>query len=238
MKNLHKGIQWIVIPVLGMIALAVVVVFFNGSQEITIKEDMYQYFSGVRFDYTEKTVLSRQTEGTVLVNKGMEAPLDSTPLYYANKDRLILPSAMTYINPSNTRLSKLDYFTEVYSGGGLVRAQRGRRSLAIPGGFAFDGKDTYLFLESMTVMVKNEEIRIKPLSYATVTYNREVNLYLFGEGKFVSMPLPALGFTARSDEGYSINLNTDILIRQDGTEQLIFNKPELLKPMEDVTSGE
>lgn len=237
LKNLNKGLKWIIIPLVALAALGVVVLFFMQSQEITIKEDMYQYFSGIRFDYLEKTILAKDTERTLLKNNGTETPLDSTPLYYAKKDRLILPSPMTYMNPATNKLARMDYFTEIYSGGGLVHAQRGTNSFPIAGGFAFDGKDTYLFLEPMKVMIKNEETIVNPLSYVTVTYNREVNLYLYGEENFVHMPLPSMGFTAVAHTGYSINLNTDILVREDGSEQLIFNKPELLTPLEKVLSN-
>lgn len=236
-KRISTIFKWIAVPVVALLALGAVILFFKQSQKITINEDMYQYFSGVRIDYIAKSILTKEEEGVLLENNGIKAPLDSTPIFYAKKDRLFLPIVMTYYSPVIGKLAKLDYFTEIYTGAGIVKIQRGKENIDITSGFAFDGRDTYVFLEPMTVILDNEAIRIMPLSYATVTYNQEVNLYIYGEERFITMALPPMGFTAESDSGYIINLNTDILIGTDGREQLIFNKPELLTPIDEVLNN-
>ena len=224
-------VKWLVVPAIVLLALAAAVFYFIRSQDIQINEDLYQYVSGIRFDYHGKTTITKNDAGVQLANNKNTVEMDSTPLYCANKDRVFLPVAMLYMNGAQKQLARLDYFTEIYIGGGLVKAQRGKTNLPLDGGFAFDGQDTYLFLEPVTLLIEGEMTEVPPLSYAVVTYNRQIELYLYGKDRYLSAPIDAAGMIATTRSGYRINLNSDIFIHADGVEQLLFNKPELLPPL-------
>ena len=83
------------------------------KEKITIDDDMYQYLSGIKYEYKGTTEIIDDNDDITLTNKNNDVNLDSTPIYYKNKDRILLPNSMSIVFPKSNyivnRIRKLSY---------------------------------------------------------------------------------------------------------------------------------
>jgi len=196
-----------------------------------IKEDLYLYDSGYRFDYPGPSRIHKTEDGMVLINKENEILLEMGPLYYKEQKRMLLPMVMVACLPSDNKFGKLDYFTEVYQDNNGIFAQRGYHTIPLGNGFLHNGKDLYIFLENTTVKWQEKSVHLEPFSYALVIYNQRLELYSAKGGECVLEDTGVCKVMAEMESGYQIDLGTDILYRPDGNEQMLFAQPSTLKEL-------
>lgn len=214
--------------VLAALALlvAAALAFYTGTVTRTVKSGLALYELGQRTDYPGPSRLRRKEGRTVLTSGGAASDLDSAPLYYAGEERLLLPETMLAV-PSQDRLGKLEYFTELSAGETGYAAVRGPARTELPGGFLYDGRDRYLFLEAVTVRWGEKAVELAPLSWVQVRYNRRVEYY--DRAADVCRVEETGKCTVTADAaGYSVDLGADLLTWADGRQLLLFQEPELL----------
>jgi hypothetical protein len=238
--------------VVGVLVVTAVVVFFvMRIGTVTFDEPLYRYENGVRIDY-EGTSSIRHEEDTFFISSGgRETELPHAPVYFSNdKGHVFLPNQMIYVDPTGTSpLRRTGYNTELVrtaagdGGGGAAGGTTGAASAAgsvvahvngeeatLTGGFLFDGHNTYVFLEPMTVIWGGQEREMPAYSFAVVHYNLRFELYpQFDEGGIVVEQNGEDIVRAVAASGaYTIDMSKDILQTTE-QEMLLFTEPSLLE---------
>lgn len=232
MSKRESVIAFIICIVVFLIAIVLIICNLHQTKIFTIKENAYQYYFGEKFNYPANSKLRiSDDKETILTMNNQDSYLDSTPIFYTEKDGILLPKTMEYININKNRLQSVSFFSEVLKNGNNLSLYKSSRKINIDGGFLFDGSNIYIFLEPFTAKIGSREIDIEPFSFAEVLYNQSVSIYLKDKDEYLMMDYNYSDFLVKAKSGYSINLNTDVLIRLDGSEELLFSNPDLLKPV-------
>ena len=109
----------ILIPVFLIIVLSVALILYNREYKNnryakTEDSEVYQYFSGVKMEYTAS--ISRNKKDVILeyTPKDYVVNLDSIPIYIKDKDRVIFPKEMSIVLPLNNREYQVNALAEIY----------------------------------------------------------------------------------------------------------------------------
>ena len=234
---------------LGIIVIAVVFIIiaykiFNvvssKNQKIDLSgNELYQYFSGIKFEYSGKMEILHRENGqkTLILEDGGTVDLDATPIYYKNLlSRVLLPSEMEIIYPMQRKNYKLEPYTILYKENKEIKAKKFKendsKSKKISDAFLFDGQDMYMFLEYTTIKVGEEEYYLSPFSYIYVSYRDFVEIYDYEKNE--SIVLQNLEYDediiAYTDL-YRINLSIDY-IEYEGVQQLLIKKLDYIQNFE------
>jgi hypothetical protein len=224
----------IIVPLLTLAAVVVVIVLVvTRLSTYSIDEPIYRFENGARYDYEGATEIKRDdSEGAVyLKNGGESVPLESSPIYYSDDaDAILLPQQMIYVDPATGRMGRTGYSTLVrVNGAGEDTAIVNGSEVEIGGGFFYDGSNTYVFLEPVTISWSGRTIELEPLSYAVVYYNLRLELYSPEGGALAVEQTGDARVQATSGSGkYSLDLGTDVLTSSSG-ESLLTSRPDLFK---------
>jgi hypothetical protein len=182
-KDIIKENYKLLIPIILMLVLFIAfIVYYNISirnnytKDETIKA--YQYFYEKKYEYA--LTLSKNRKDVIVDIKPQDIKInyDSTPIYYQNKDIVILPKNMSVVMPT---LSCAEYLSLGYS---YITYQNGTYNLTtkdynkkLNHYFLYDGKDLFFFIEPVTLTVNNEKIELSSLSYVIAKYNNSITYY-------------------------------------------------------------
>jgi hypothetical protein len=214
----------------AIVAAIVLIVMRLGAY--SIDEPIYRFENGARYDYAGATELKRNDEsgGIYLKNKDENILLESAPLYYEDDaGSILLPQQMIYVDPATLRTGRTGYNTFVHvDGSGEGTALVNGEKVGVDKGFFYDGSNTYVFLEPVTVSWGGQTIELGALSYAIVHYNLRLELYSAdGETIVVEQTGDARVQAAPADGGFSIDMGTDVMTTGKG-ESLLTTRPDLL----------
>lgn len=234
--------QGILYPLLlagtGVVILTTVVLLIIFLQTRTISDDLYYFDTGVRFEKTGTSVLKNEKgDGVYLENRfdiaqgGELLELGSAPLYYGDRDRIVLPQITTLTMPEKKLVARIDQFAEIESRQGAVYALIGSKEYRIEEGFLYDGKQTYIFLDKVTLSWDGNVVEMEPLSYAIVIYNQRIELYPYN-GTSVVEQTGTCDVVASAQKGYTLDLSKCILKNAEGFESLLISQPSLMEPFE------
>ncbi|MDR1028931.1 MAG: hypothetical protein LBL63_05875 [Clostridiales Family XIII bacterium] len=220
-----------VAPLLILAAVVAVIVLIVTRLGIYgIDESIYRFESGARYDYTGSTEIRRDDDDMVwLKNKDERVPLEAAPIYYGDDaGAILLPQQMIYVDPAAGRMGRTGYNTLVrVDGAGKGTALVNGDEVDIDKGFFYDGSNTYVFLEPVTITRNGETTELASLSYAVVYYNLRLELYSAdGETVVVEQTGDARVRAISKDGGFNIDLGTDVLITDRG-ESLLTSRPDL-----------
>jgi hypothetical protein len=233
---------FIVALVVGVLAVTAVVIFFVSRVGIiTYDEPLYRYENGVRIDYEGATQIRHEEDVFFVKNSGVEQELPHAPIYFTNdENRVYIPNQMIYVDPSGARPPQRTGFnTELLRepgatpGSTTVIATVNGDPVTLTDGFLFDGHNTYLFLEPMTLVWGDNKLEVPVYSFAVVYYNLRFEIYpLFDEGNITVEQSGDDIIRAVADSGaYTIDMSKDILQTKEG-ELLLFTEPSLLEFVE------
>lgn len=182
-KDIIKENYKLLIPIILMLVLFIAfIVYYNISirnnytKDETIKA--YQYFYEKKYEYA--LTLSKNRKDVIVDIKPQDIKInyDSTPIYYQNKDIVILPKNMSVVMPT---LSCAEYLSLGYS---YITYQNGTYNLTTKNYnkklnhyFLYDGKDLFFFIEPVTLTINNEKIELSSLSYVIAKYNNSITYY-------------------------------------------------------------
>jgi len=121
--------------------------------------------------------------------------------------------------------------TRIYEKDGQYYVSNNGDEVKVSDFFLFDGRDTYVFFEPITINWLNNSLELSPFSYITVKYNQSIQVYDRSTMKFSNIETGSCNVTAKMRCNARINLSTDILQREDGQEQMLFIQPNLLEDL-------
>lgn len=226
-----KAAAAIMASVTAIVVLSVFIVMNAGKE--TLGSDAYQYFNDRRFGYPAGTKLELKENEITLKAGNSSASADTTPIYYAEKEELVTTRNMSYVNPRTGEERYLPIFTTLYKNAdGQVCIRKNKKELVLDGGFLFDGQDTYVFLDPVTLNYAGRKYEAAPFSFAVVTMDGDTRTYLYGtEDYSVDNVLSDSIFANEEEYGYQVHLKYDTMKMTTGGDKLLFVEPGLLDPI-------
>ncbi|MBQ7925282.1 MAG: hypothetical protein IJ335_03210 [Lachnospiraceae bacterium] len=225
-KKQITALQMILVGLVGVIlcALVLLLIFYaDRLRSFRPAEATFQYVAGTLLEYSEDTVY-RSEDGILKIDDGAgENETHGNPILYKNENKMTLTENMLLMQPSErTGAQRVNCFTTISERGGLCTLTLENRFTEIYGGFLFNGEDTYVFLEEVTLEFANNQIVLAPLSYAIVGYQQYVEFYNTADGEYHLVALDQVDVTATFKRGYSLDMGKDTIHTKEG-EALLYS---------------
>lgn len=183
-RNNLKRILFITIPLLFFIIVVVITykVEKKNHEFVTEKGSFYQYFMGTRFDYDGVLTLNNASEVTDMKLNNYNLDSYSSPIYYRDSKKIILPVGMSLVTYSNgSSQNYVSYFSEISYINGNSVLTFGDKFKIINDKFLYDGDDLYLFLNDVQITYNDQILKIPAMSYVIVNYRESIEIYSYGE---------------------------------------------------------
>ncbi len=230
-KQRLRNILIVIIPAdIVVLAAMLILQFAQFAGSYTVEGEAYRYYAGQRVQLADGTRLSQNSEGdTQMATGDSVGEMTSLPVYYEDRQTVVLPKAMIYYAAGSVTAVRAECFTELdYLDNGAVTAVSGGKEVSLSRGFMYDGEDTYLFLEPMTLMFNGYKMELGAMSYVIADYQNNVMVYNRGDGS-MAMETLSSGITAAAATGdYTVSLLEDSMTLYDNTKVLLFSRPDLL----------
>lgn len=215
-KEFLKQNYKLIIPIALMIVLFVAFLVYyqvsiRNNYRIDTTEKVYQYFYDKKYEY--EAVVSKNKKDVIVdfQPQDIKINIDSTPIYYQKEDIVILPQDMSVIMPT---LSCAEYLAKGYS---YITFENKLYNLTTTNYhdklnhyFLYDSKDLYFFIETVTLTVNEEKIKLSPFSYVIAKYNDYISYYDKESDTYRTIENTD-GKTIIENEYYTIYLEKDII---------------------------
>ena len=200
---------------------------------LTLVGQPCQYYGGSIYRMEEGSTLRRTEEGKTLLRSGStERSANDLPIYYEDREEVTISQDMVYYAPRSGIHGKLGYFSHLsVDAGGRVTLERDGEKTVLERGFAFNGRDLYLFLEPVILSFNGYRMNLPALSYVEAVYTGDIMVFDYGSKEFL-IEAPKGAVTARIETGdYEVSLLNDSMTNYEGKRTLLFSRPELLEPI-------
>lgn len=194
----------------------------------------YFYVNGMKVNWSENMKLVRRDGVTMIEEKGKRSWFQEFPLVLADENTIILQKSCSYNRIADERIFRLDYFTVLGRQEDGITISRGGKKTKASGGFIYDNRDTYIFLEPVTLTWEEESLSIEPMTIIQVSYMDYIEIYGPGIAPRAEM-ISTDEVVAKFEDGKKVNLSTDRYYMQNGVWRLLFLPLEGLSEM--VTGG-
>ena len=210
-KKPMKAITMLQIGIAGvlLICLGLLLVWYtDGLTSFKPKAGTFQYVAGLKVDYRDDAVY-RNKEGVVdVADSETSGQSMGVPILYQGEKKITLSSNMLLMVPKN---GSVNCFTTITEQDGLSTLTSDGKKAQVFGGFLYDGKDTYIFLEKTTLRFGSKTVELAPLSYACVNYQQHVEYHNSADDKYEMVVHADSNVTASAESGYVINLGKDTI---------------------------
>lgn len=220
----EKSIFIIAIAAL-LVVVMMVFLFMNLNSQKTINTPTYQIVAGQRMDYSTPLKLVYTKEGTQIKGES-NSTLGANPLYYIDEYKIILPKDMVYVRPQKLTSHRINKLSTLTSDGKNVFLD----DTQLHGGFLYDGKSTYIFLEEMNISLNDLNMKIAPFSCVELFENGMYSFYEYGSAQAYAGELYRLNVEV-SNDFYKVLVDDDVMELKDKGRILLFNRPDLLEEM-------
>lgn len=219
MKKINSFIKdnyKLIIPILLTILLFIVFfVYYQVSRRevYTEKTDtFYQYFSKTKLEYEAVVTTNRKKEVVDFKEKDIGIEFDSTPIYYKNEDKVILPKDMSVVMPT---LSCAEYLSKGYStityNNNIYNLVTKNYNNKLNHYFFYDSKDLYFFIEEVTLKVNDKEIKLSPFSYVIYKNANDTMSYYDKENDKYEIIMDIKSDVKVSNDYYTIRVDNDYI---------------------------
>lgn len=229
--NPKKPLHTILPIVLCVVLVASIILIANSISELVIKDPIFRFDTGAKIEYTGRTAIKVDSEtGEISVkNSGISEIIDSSPIYFSeDPGRLLQPKQVVVVFPKTKSHGKSGLNMQIRKDGEKVIAKVRARDVDISNAFLYDGENTYLFIEPVTIALGLDEIKLPAYSYISVYYNLRVEIYSPDESVNRVIPIMDTPVMAISNDlSYQIDLSKDILHTPEG-DILLITDPSVL----------
>lgn len=182
MKELLKKKYNILIPIFLLIVILIAVLLYTreykNNRYTNLEEvEVYQYFTSSKIEYI--AIVGRNKKNVILSynNKDFDVSLDSTPVYLKDKKSVIFPKEMAIVFPLEDKVYKVSALSEIYEENNLYYLNIKNLNKSYNHAFLYDGKNTYFFIDEVTVTVGDTTFTLSPMSYLTCSYLNLLEYY-------------------------------------------------------------
>lgn len=238
-KNEKTIKLWLIIVII--IFLVIIYKIFDAlvltNEKIDISgENYYQYFYGVRTDYSGKIELIQDNDDVQFkLENGEIIHLDNTPIYYKDSlGKVLFAKEMELVIPDIGNY-KLRDFTNVIQENKTTYLKKINRKnkKVVNNGFIFDGNDLYFFLEKTTVKIGDMKYELSPLSYVIVNYRESVEIFDYEKEEYIIIndekQLQSDVLAINNFRNYTVNLSVDSIVTEKSQQLLFGNINRLLE---------
>lgn len=215
-----------VIALLG--AIYVVMLFLNNKDILMINDDIQISIIGSTDEFTGKSRLEYRDGEMLFENGNINLTLDGMPVYYKNEEKLLLTTSMIYTNYDAGMMNRVSYLSSIEQVDNIFQITIDKnKERSVNGGYLFDGKNMYLFLEPVTITWEDTTMELAPLSYICVL-NKQCYYYYSSEDNKAEYVKAETGtvWASEKDGKYQLNLSQDIVDFPDGKSLLLMPSPE------------
>lgn len=222
MRNKKQALYPVFIMIAFSLLALMIFLFMNNSSSYVLKEDGYQVMIGERFDYASGTAFEYREMGVALKEAKQGEYIPNSPIYLKeNKNTIIIPNDTIYCSGQIELSKKVMSFSEI-SYDSVLHYNK----VSLTGGFLFDGRNTYTFLEPMTVEINGQSYKVGRYSSITVIPNQAYCLYNTTNDQ-IMMEAGLSSFKAKC-KNYTIDLENDILYSKNNEKILLFTNVDVL----------
>ncbi len=205
--------------------------FMNRIDTKVIRQNLFQYTEQGRVDFTGLSRVTKSGTASVIENKGIITHLADTPLYYSEEQKILLPGVVSIIQPRLSLTNRIASLSCLYEKDGKYYVENEKNVIRVTDFFLFDGKNTYLFFEPVTITWGDMSLELSPFSFIEVRYNRSIYVFDRLTESYAQIMTGMNEVTTTISGGVTINLSADIISRENGQEQMLFLQPNLLEDL-------
>lgn len=216
-----------------IVAASAVAVYIINKDSLTLKEPVAVVLMGEQQAYTGKTILhyDDKTGEVTLKNKNRSLLLSGAPVYCRESESLVLSRKMAYSNYRTGLFGRVNHFAKISLENGMTSVYTGKKSgRQLKDGYLFDGKNTYLFLEPVTVTWGEESLSLRSLSVMTVYNQQGFCYYSYEDGQsgfIINKESPV--YAAAGDGRYVLNMSNDMVDLDSGKSMLLPPNPDMFE---------
>ena len=152
-----------------LVLIIAILCFINYKNNVKKYKTMslYQYFNGVKYEYTGEVTLTLKDGIIDLKNEDSSKKInfDSLPVYVKGSEhKMILPKTMSVVIPSiknkNYKISKLTMVKTDFELDNQSYLLYEYDNMYLDKSFLYDGVDTYVFLDNVELVVDDKKINL------------------------------------------------------------------------------
>ena len=119
-----------------------------------------------------------------LENENKLYDVHQIPLYYEDKDALLLPGTFGLVQPWAHKMNSLPEMTNLVRDTYVVYFQKEDWFVAMKDAFLYDGGTRYIMLDRTELLVNKETVTLSPLSMITVEDEAKLSVYEYDSKEF------------------------------------------------------
>lgn len=210
-----------------IVAAPVLIVRIQSTHKVN--ETVYAPMLGQIFTWDGGTFRCEEDDWTWFQPSGGEQ-IDATgiPFYYQSSGDLFWSNTGLWYSAEDESSGKLERFSEVQRSGStssVIRTARG--GSYEKGGFLYDNKDSYVFLETVTLEYNGQTVTLPPLSYVEVQGGSWIDVYSYGDEPVSEALTTDAEATFRS--GVRVDMAGDQMFYQNGMLRLLYRSLEAVQ---------
>ena len=224
-----------IVSALLLIIIVVSIIILNLNSTKIESHNFFQWYSGQKVEYKGELTFTRKEGLTELKATDKKVTLDSTPVYYAEKDnKVIFPEDMAIVFPNNNGMMyRINHFSNIIEENSGVYLETNlaveTNKTKLDQAFLYDGQDLYFFLERANIVVNGITYEVSPLSYAIVRYKQSIEIYNYEKDEYQVINIQDGQEAKVVTDTYTINMSFDSLQTAE-KEQLLIRGLSYLKP--------
>lgn len=233
-----KPIKAITMIELGLAAVLLIVLsllvywYSDGLSSYTPKAVTYQCIGDDRLEFSEDARFRENEHGVSFSDNENEGEIDKVPILVKDSTDLILSRNYEWMDPKVAiQVKRLNRFTRVSNSSGVFIFTANKKKATALGGFLFDGEDVFIFLEDTSISIGHNVVKVPPMSYALVKYDRYVEIHNSETDEVTTIGILNVDVTADCAGGYTLDLVRDV-INYNGEEAILFSALDYVKVME------
>lgn len=224
-----------IVSALIVIIIIVSIIISNLNSTKTESHNFFQWYSGQKVEYKGELTFTRKEGLTELKATDKKVTLDSTPVYYAEKEnKVIFPEDMAIVFPHNNGMMyRINHFSNIIEENSDVYLETNlaveTNKTKLDQAFLYDGQDLYFFLERTNITVNGTTYEVSPLSYAIVRYKQSIEIYNYEKDEYQVIDIQDGQEAKVVTDTYTINMSFDSLQTAE-KEQLLIRGLSYLQP--------
>lgn len=212
-----------------LVLIIAILCFINYKNNVKKYKTMslYQYFSGVKYEYTGEVTLTLKDGIIDLKNEDSSKKInfDSLPVYVKGSEhKMILPKTMSVVIPSiknkNYKISKLTMVKTDFELDNQSYLLYEYDNMYLDKSFLYDGVDTYVFLDNVELVVDDKKINLSPLSYVVAPFRGDIEIYDYKNDKCTIIEDRESEVIVNYDK-YVVDLTSDLIEYPDNSFKLL-----------------
>ena len=202
----------------------------SGLDNVKIESKVYQVAQSeyVYYKYPA-TARKRNSKSVLIYDDDSEIALSDSPLYFGGDgktEKIMLSKAYAIVEPSISSTKKVDTLSmieEVREGTYAVTSEEREREAT--NFFLYDGGDSYVFFDELTMHVGDNELTVSPYSFVTAKYNGSITIFDPRNSSILTYSLIGKDASVNLKDGTVLDVVTDLLVKTDGSEKMLVLQP-------------